>query len=74
MAQGVIKTIRGNLEEAFIYEGERVAIEYPDGTSYEIPPHKVHAVLFSSLLPDGEECMILPEKSPVTRLPLVILD
>ena len=73
MADGFI--LSGNtLIPAFIYEGERIAIEYPDGVSFEVPPSKVHIMLHSAIAANGEECHILMEKSPITRLPLVVLD
>jgi hypothetical protein len=62
------------LIDAFIYEGERIGMEYPDGTVLEIPPHKVHMVLRPERLPDGSPCHILAEKTPMTRLDIVLMD
>lgn len=62
------------LKEAYIYEGERIAVEYPNGQTVEIPPNKVHMMLTKGRLPSGEPCHILMEKSPMTRLPIVVLE
>lgn len=64
----------GYLIDAFIYQGERIGMEYPDGTVIEIPPHKVHMVLREERLPSGESCHILAEKTPLTRLDIVVMD
>ena len=73
MAQGFTLD-GGTLKDVFIYEGERIAVEYPDGTTFEVPSDKVHMMLNPSFLPSGETCHILMEKSPITRLPLVVLE
>jgi hypothetical protein len=79
MADGYILE-NGTLTPAFIYEGEKIAVEYPTGTKgaekgihFEVPPAKVHTMLRNATLPSGEPCTVLLEKSPITRLPLVVL-
>ena len=68
------KTVVNNGREytAFVYEGESLALEYPDGTTVPIPPDKVHLCLLSSQLPSGEPCKIVMKKSPITRLDIVL--
>lgn len=74
MADKKILASNGALVDAFVFEGEDLAIEYGDGTTYKIPPHKVHALLIQSKLPSGDTCWIVPEKSPITRLPIVVIE
>lgn len=64
--------INGCEYTAFVYEGEAIALEYPDGTTVSIPSDKVHMALVSGMLISGEPCKILLEKSPFTRLPIVL--
>lgn len=68
------KTVVRNGHEftAFVYEGEDLALEYPDGTIIPIPSDKLHLCLFDGHLPDGNPCKIVLEKSPITRLPIVL--
>lgn len=68
------KTVIRNGREltAFVYEGEDLALEYPDGTIVPIPPDKVSFCLLDAQLPDGHPCKILLEKSPITRLPIIL--
>lgn len=72
--EGLIIESGRRTKMAYIYEGERIAVEYPDGTTVEIPPNKVHMMLLDSMLPSGESCHILLEKTPITRLPIVVLE
>ncbi len=74
MADKEITAELGKITTAFVYEGERLAVEYPDGTLYEIPAHRIHTVLLAGMLPDGERCKIVPVKSPITRLPIVVVE
>lgn len=73
MAMGLIRTEHLTYE-AFIYEGEKLAVEYPSGDTVEIPKHRVHAILLDRLLPSGEPCSVVPLKTPLTRLDIVVLD
>ena len=58
----------------FIYEGEKIAIEYPSGKTYEIPKEHIPTVLHRGILPNGENCQVLNLLSPITRLPIVVLE
>lgn len=60
--------------EAFIYEGENLAIKYPDGTLIAIPKNRVHTLLYSTKLPNGEVCHRVFSKTPFSNLPIVIND
>jgi hypothetical protein len=71
MAEQVV-TNNGYQYTAFVYEGEPLALEYPDGTIIPIPPDKVHMFLISGFLLSGEPCKILLEKSPISRLDIVV--
>jgi len=74
MADGFVLGSNNRLEEAYIYEGERIAVEYPDGTTSEIAPQNVHKALRNAFLPDGEPCQVLLEKTPLSRYDIVVLD
>ena len=73
MAEGYILS-SNTLVPVYIYEGERIAVEYPNGETVEIPPSQIHMMLIKHKLPSGEDCHILMEKSPVSRLPLVVIE
>jgi hypothetical protein len=73
MAQGKV-LIEGFLVDAFIYEGEKLAVEYPNGENVPIPLDRVFTVLLDRLLLSGEPCKIVPAKSPITRLDIVVLE
>lgn len=73
MANGIV--VRdGRFINARIYGGEDIGILYPDGTVAVIPPDTIHKVLRDATLPDGEPCHVLLDLSPLTRLPIIILD
>lgn len=74
MADKQVRASNGSLVEAFVYEGEDLAMEYSDGTLHPIPADKIHHVLFPSRLADGEKCWIVVEKTPITRLPIVVIE
>lgn len=73
MAEGFILR-NSTLVPVFVYEGERIAVEYPDGTTFEVPPNKVHMMLYPAIHQSGEPCHVLLDQSPITRLPLVVLE
>ncbi len=73
MALGQI-LVDKRLVDAFIYEGERIGLQYPDGTVEEIPSNKIYIALRSAIRFDGEECQVLLAKSPVTRMDIVPLE
>jgi hypothetical protein len=64
----------GRLIEAFVYEGEDIAAEYPDGTCVQIPKNRVHTLVHKGILADGSPCYILLEKTPMTRLDIVLVE
>lgn len=72
MGLGLIRA--GNsVVETFIYEGENIAAEYPSGELFPIPSDKVHMMLRNEVLPDGTPCKVLLEKTPMTRLEIVVI-
>lgn len=74
MADKKVRASNGSLVDAFVYEGEELAMEYHDGTTVIIPPNKIHQVLLPARLADGESCWIVVEKTPITRLPIVVIE
>lgn len=73
MAMGMILS-DGRLVDAYIYEGENIAVEYPDGKTFEVPRNKIHTLTMKATLPDGTSCNVLLEKTPMTRLDIVVLE
>lgn len=64
----------GYVSESFVYEGEDLGIQYPDGTVLPIPPSKTIFCLFDAVLhPSKHPCKIVMPLTPVTRLPIVEL-
>lgn len=64
----------GKLMVDFLYEGEALALEYPDGTLIPIPDNKIYMFLMNACTTDGEACKIVMAKSPLTHLPIVVVD
>lgn len=64
----------GNLVEQFVYEGENIAAEYPDGKLVNIPKDRVHTLVRKGTLADGAPCYVLFEKTPMTRLDIVVIE
>lgn len=62
----------GYVSESFVYEGENLGLQYPDGTIIPIPSSKTILCLMDGVLQENKHpCKIVLPLSPITRLPIV---
>lgn len=70
MANGTV--VYGSRQySVFIYEGEDLAVQYPDGTLIPIPRNRIHTLLSDAVDLNGEPCKVVPQLTPISRLPIV---